>query len=277
MIHLGQYNTLKILRFTPPGAYLGDDEENVVLLPNKYLTEDLEVDQEITVFIYLDTHERIVATTLHPYIHLNTFNYLKVHSTSPFGAFLDWGLEKHLFVPFKEQLVKMEVGKYYCVYLYIDDATQRLVASARIKRHLETERIVVKEGDEVDLLVCESTDLGKNVIINDTYSGLVYTNHLVKNVQRGERCKGYITKVREDGKMDVSLEKPGFQKIEPNMQAILNYLNLHHGTMFLTDKSHPDEIRDELGMSKKTFKQVLGQLYKAKKVDLHEDKVVLVK
>jgi len=277
MIHLGQYNTLKILRFTPPGAYLGDDEDNVVLLPNKYLTDDLEVDQEITVFIYLDTHERIVATTLHPYIHLNTFNYLKVHSTSPFGAFLDWGLEKHLFVPFKEQMVKMEVGKYYCVYLYIDDATQRLVASARIKRHLETECIVVNVGDEVDLLICESTDLGKNVIINDTYSGLVYTNHLVKNVQRGERCKGYITKVREDGKMDVSLEKPGFQKIEPNMQAILNYLSLHHGTMFLTDKSHPDEIREELGMSKKTFKQVLGQLYKAKKVDLLEDKVVLVK
>lgn len=277
MIHLGQYNTLKILRFTAPGAYLGDDEDNVVLLPNKYLTPDLELDQEITVFVYLDTHERIVATTQQPLIHLNTFNYLKVHSTSPFGAFLDWGLEKHLFVPFKEQLVKMEVGKYYCVYLYIDDATQRLVASAKIKKFLETERIVVNEGDEVDLLICESTDLGKNVIINDTYAGLVYNNLLVKKVNRGDRCKGYITKVRPDGKMDVSLERPGFQKIEPNMQTILNYLNLHHGTMFITDKSHPDEIREELGMSKKTFKQVVGQLYKAKKIELHEDKIILVK
>ena len=208
---------------------------------------------------------------------MNEFAHLKVNYINKFGAFLDWGLEKHLFVPFKEQLVKMEVGKYYCVYLYIDDATQRLVASAKIKKFLETERIVVNEGDEVDLLICESTDLGKNVIINDTYAGLVYNNLLVKKVNRGDRCKGYITKVRPDGKMDVSLERPGFQKIEPNMQAILNYLNLHHGTMFITDKSHPDEIREELGMSKKTFKQVVGQLYKAKKIELHEDKIVLVK
>jgi uncharacterized protein len=276
MIYVGQYNTLKILRFTAPGAYLGDDEDNVVLLPNKYLSSDLEIDQEISVFVYLDTHERIVATTLHPYIKLNTFEYLTCHSTSPFGAFLDWGLEKHLFVPFKEQLTKMEVGKTYLVYLYLDDATQRLVASARVRRFFETEHIVVKEGDEVDLLICDQTDLGKNVIVNDTYNGLIYNDFIVKNIHKGDRCKGFITKVRPDGKLDVSLERFGYEKIEPNAQKILDYLKLHHGTMFITDKSTPDEIKIELEMSKKTFKQVIGNLYKNRKIAIKNDRITLV-
>lgn len=273
MIHLGQYNTLTILRFTPPGAYLGDDEDNVVLLPNKYLDENMQEGQKIEVFVYLDSHERIVSTTLTPKIELNSFAYLKVNATSHFGAFLDWGLEKDLFVPFKEQNTKMEEGKYYLVYLYMDDATQRLVASARVRRYLETEHMVLNEKDEVELLICDTTELGRNVIVNDTYGGLIYKNDLVKAVKRGDRTKGYVTKVRTDGKLDISLEKPGFQKVEPNSQVILDYLQAHNGIMHITDKTDPDTIREELGMSKKTFKQALGILYKKRLVLIEEDKV----
>ncbi len=276
MMHIGQYNTLTVLRHTAPGAYLGDDEDNDVLLPGKYVTEDMTIGTEIEVFLYLDSEDRIVATTEKPLIELNSFEFLKVKEVTHFGAFLDWGLEKDLLVPFKEQSLKMEEGKYYLVYLYLDDATQRLVASAKVKRFFEMEHIVVKEKDEVDLLICETTDLGKNVVVNDTYSGLIYNSDLFSFLKRGERRKGYVTKVREDGKLDISLEKPGFQKIEPNSQFLLDELKKHEGIIRLTDKSDPDKIRDVLGMSKKTFKQVVGNLYKRRLIAIHEDHIELI-
>ncbi len=276
MMHLGQFNTLTILRFTNPGAYLGDDEDNDVLLPTKYLTPDLSIGDEIEVFLYLDSEDRLVATTEKPMIELNSFEFLKVKEVTHFGAFLDWGLEKDLLVPFKEQSLKMEEGKYYLVYLYLDEATQRLVASAKVKKFFETELIVVKEKDEVDVLICETTDLGKNVVVNDTYSGLIYNSDIFRFLKRGERCKGYVTKVREDGKLDISLEKPGFQKIEPNSEIILKFIEKNEGKLRLTDKSDPDAIRDTLGMSKKTFKQALGNLYKQRLVVIHEDHISLV-
>jgi predicted RNA-binding protein (virulence factor B family) len=170
----------------------------------------------------------------------------------------------------------MEEDKYYLVYLYLDEATQRLVASAKVKKFFETELIVVKEKDEVDVLICETTDLGKNVVVNDTYSGLIYNSDIFKFLKRGDRYKGYVTKVREDGKLDISLEKPGFQKIEPNSEIILKYLEKNEGKLRLTDKSDPDAIRDTLGMSKKTFKQALGNLYKQRLVKIHEDHISLV-
>lgn len=275
MMHLGQYNTLTILRFTNPGAYLGDDEDNDVLLPTKYLTPDLSIGDEIEVFLYNDSEDRIVATTEKPLIELNSFAFLKAKEVTHFGAFMDWGLEKDLLVPFKEQSMKLEEGKYYLVYLYLDDATQRLVASAKVKKFFETEHILVQEKDEVDLLICDTTELGKNVVVNDTYSGLIYNNDIFRPLKRGERCKGYVTKVREDGKLDISLEKPGFLKIEPNSQLILDYLKKNDGIMRLTDKSDPDAVRDLLGMSKKTFKQALGNLYKQRMVELHDDHVSL--
>jgi len=212
MLLLGQFNELQLLRFTSVGAYLGDDEENDVLLPNRYLSPEFEVGQKLRVFLYLDHDERIVATTEIPKLELNTYAYLKVIEATHIGAFLDWGLMKHLFCPFKEQTVKMEEGKYYLVYLYIDDATQRLVASAKVKKYLEKEHIVVEEGQEVELLICDKTDLGQNVIVNDTYGGLIFNNHISKVLNRGERTTGYILTVREDGKLDISLEKPGYQK-----------------------------------------------------------------
>ena len=275
MMFLGQYNTLTILRFTAPGAYLGDDEDNVVLLPTKYIPENAEIGDEIEVFLYLDSEDRIIATTKKPLLELHGFALLKVNEVSHFGAFLEWGIEKDLLVPFKEQNQKMEEGKSYIVHLYLDEATHRLVASSKIKRFLETERILVKENDEVDLLICNTTELGKNVIVNETYSGLIYKNEIIRPLRYGERCKGYVKKVREDGKLDISLEKIGFIKMEDTCQRILDYLSEHEGKMYLTDKSDPDLIREEIGMSKKTFKSAVGILYKQKLVVINDDHIAI--
>jgi predicted RNA-binding protein (virulence factor B family) len=275
MLFLGQFNELQILRFTSVGAYLGDEEGNDVLLPNKYLTPEMELEQKINVFLYLDHDERIVATTEIPYIELNSFAYLKVVETTHIGAFLDWGLIKHLFCPFKEQTIKMEEGKYYLVYLYIDESTQRLTATARVNRYFEKEHIVLNEGDEVDLLVCDQTDLGQNVVINDTYSGLIFNNHLSKKLKRGDKCKGFVSKIRPDGKIDVSLEKLGFVKIDSASQDLINIIKENNGVLFLTDKSEPDLIREHVGMSKKTFKQAVGNLYKQKLISLHKNSIQL--
>jgi len=193
MLHLGQFNELEILRFTSVGIYLGDEEGNDVLLPNRYVDPDFELGQKINVFLYLDHDERLIATTEKPFIELHTFAYLKVVDVTIYGAYLDWGLMKHLFCPFKEQGVKMELDRTYLVYMYLDDATQRLVASAKINKFLEKEHIVLKEEQEVDLLICEQTDLGVKVIINDTYSGLIFQNHISKPVHRGMKSKGYIS------------------------------------------------------------------------------------
>lgn len=276
MIFIGQYNTLEILRFTPPGAYLGDDEDNVVLLPNKYLTKDMEEGQKIEVFVYLDNDQRIVSTTEQPLIELNTFAYLRCVEVTHIGAFMDWGLLKHLFVPFKEQNQKFEEGKYYLVYLYLDDATQRLVGTAKIKKRLEYEIVALEEKQEVDLLICDATDLGRNVIVNDTFSGLIYQDEIFKDLRAGDRCKGYVKKVRPDGKLDISLQFPGFEKTNDAKELILQKLAENLGKLNLSDKSDPDLIRQELNMSKKTFKQTIGVLYKSGVINIEADYIELL-
>ncbi len=277
MLHLGVFNELTILRFTSVGAYLGDDEDNDVLLPTKYIPQGAELGDTISVFLYLDSEDRIIATTLKPLLELHEFGLLKVNQVSHFGAFLEWGIEKDLFVPFKEQHLKMEEGKSYIVYLYLDKATNRLVASSRIKRFLEFEVVRVNEGDEVDLLIHSTTELGKNVIVNDTYSGLIYKNDIIRTLRFGEKCKGYVTKVRDDGKLDIALEKPGFEKLELNSQRLLDIIKSNDGKLYLTDKSDPDRIREEVGMSKKTFKAAVGILYKLRMIQLKEDHIAIQK
>jgi uncharacterized protein len=273
MLFLGQYNELQVLRFTSVGIYLGDEDGNDVLLPNRYVPSNIEIEQKINVFLYLDHDERIVATTEHPLIELNSFAYLKCLEVTHIGAFLDWGLMKHLFCPFKEQQVKMEEGNYYLVYLYIDDSTQRLVASAKIKKFLEKDRILVEENQEVELLIADRTDLGINVIVNDTYSGLIFKNQLSKNLKRGQRTIGYVSNIREDGKIDIILEPKGRVKIEPASQDLLQHLEKNNGILFLTDKSAPDEIREKVGMSKKTFKQTVGNLYKQRLIKINPSSI----
>lgn len=276
MIHLGQFNKLTLLRITPPGAYLGDDEENVVLLPTKYIPENVEIGDSIDVFVYLDSEDRIISTTKKPYLELHGFAALKVNQVSHFGAFLDWGIEKDLLVPFKEQKQKMEECKRYIVHLYLDEATQRLVASSKIRKYLEFEHILVQENEEVDLLIADSTELGRNVIVNETYSGLIFKSDISRIVKFGERCKGYVKSIRPDGKLDITLDKIGFVKMESNCERLLEILKEKNGIIYLTDKSDPDNIREEVGMSKKTFKNAIGMLYKQRLITLANNHIKLI-
>lgn len=277
MIEIGKYNTLKIDRDTQVGLFLTDGKDDV-LLPNKYVPKVFEIGDEISVFVYLDHEERPVATTLEPYILLNEFALLRVNYINNIGAFMDWGMEKDILVPFKEQARPMEKGKRYLVYLYMDEKTNRLVASSKTNQFLNNENITLEVGEEVDLIVSHITDLGINVIINEKHKGLVYKDEVYdERIRTGDRTHGFIKTIRPDGKIDVSLQKLGFENIEPNAEKILDELRANRGFLRLNDNSHPEDIKTVLKMSKKTFKKAIGTLYKQKLVELKEDGIYLVK
>lgn len=276
MIEIGKYNTLKVLRETSVGAFLGDDEGHEVLLPGKYVPKEISVDSEIEVFVYRDSEDRLVSTNLRPKIQLHQFAVLQAVMVNQIGAFLDWGLEKNLFVPFREQGTKMLKGRWYMVYLYLDEQTDRLVASAKINRFLNNDQLTVKEGDEVDVMIWETTDLGVNVIINNLHKGLVYHNEFFAQVTPGDIRKGYISKIRDDYKIDVQLQMPGVGNIEPSATRILGILQTKDGFLPLTDNSEPEEIARHLEMSKKTFKKAIGSLYKQKIVMIEKDGIRLI-
>ncbi|MCP9762704.1 CvfB family protein [Lacihabitans soyangensis] len=276
-MEVGKYNTLQILRGTSVGMYLGDEEGNDVLLPHKYIPENAQIGESIEVFIYRDSEDRLIATTLKPLILLNQFAILEVVAATQFGAFLDWGLEKDLFVPFKEQNHKLQKGQYVPVYLYLDEQTDRVVASAKVHKYFKNlDGVDLEEGQEVDLLVFEKTELGHNVVVNNLYKGLVYENETFRRLAWGDTTKGYVKLIRDEGKIDISLQPLGFLKtLEPNQKAILDKLQQSGGTLNLSDSSDPIEIQEVLEMSKKAFKKAIGVLYKDKKIIIKSDSIVL--
>jgi predicted RNA-binding protein (virulence factor B family) len=277
MIEIGKINTLKVARASEQGFYLiGDDPQKSVLLPNKYIPEGLQIGDNIDVFIYKDSSDLIIATTLKPKINLHGFACLKVVDVSKVGVFLDWGLEKDLMVPFSEQKSRMRKGEYYLVYLYIDGESERLAASCKVDHFLERENLTVQVGDEVELLIGDSSDVGVNVIINDLHKGLLFHNEVYKDINPGMRVKGYIKNIREDKKIDVSLQKQGFANIEDTAQQVLDALTNNEGFLNLNDNSHPDEIADRLQMSKKSFKKAIGTLYKQKRILITDTGIQLV-
>lgn len=263
-MQVGKYNTLQVLRATSVGLYLGDAEGNDVLLPHKYIPENIEMGQELEVFIYRDSEDRVIATTLTPSIFRDQFAILEVVATSPIGAFLDWGLEKDLFVPFKEQNHKLQKGQWVPVYLYLDEETDRLVASAKINKFFRNqENIDLEENQKVEILVFEKTDLGYNVVINNLYKGLIYENEIFRRLAWGDQTTGYIKTIREDGKIDVSLQPIGFRHArDENARIILEKLEANGGILHLSDSSDPMDIQEQLGMSKKAFKKAIGGLYR---------------
>ena len=276
MIALGKYNNLEILRDTTVGLFLGDDEGNDVLLPNKYVPEEFEIGDFIDVFCYLDHEERIVATTLIPFVTVNQFQLLQVAEVNEYGAFMDWGLEKHLLVPFREQRNKMQDGQWYVVYCYLDEKTDRLVASNKLDRFLSNDDLTVNALDQVDLVVTRLTDLGWEVIINHKHKGLVYSNEVFKKVSIGDKLKGYIKTIRPDNKIDVSLQPLGYKSLEPAANLIYEKLVANGGVLNLHDKSDPEDIKRMLQMSKKTFKKGVGALYKERKIEIKSDSIRLV-
>lgn len=276
MLDLGVYNTLEILRDRDPGLFLGDKEGNEVLLPNKYVPEEFEIGDQIKVFVYLDSSERVVATTLEPFATVNSFAYLKCTSVSEIGAFLNWGLEKDLFVPFKEQASKMRVDSWYLVYVYLDEETNRLVASSKTNAFLDNSLVLLSSYDEVDLIASHPSPHGWNMIVNQKHLGLVYQDEIFQKITVGDQLKGYIKKVRPDGKIDLTLQRHGYRSIEPNADQILNELRASGGFIDLNDKSDPEDIKEVFQLSKKSFKKAIGTLYKARKITIEKDGIRLV-
>jgi predicted RNA-binding protein (virulence factor B family) len=270
-MQLGKINKLTIKRFAPPGAYLIDLQENEVLLPNKYLTPDMEEGTEVDVFVMKDSSERLVCVTEKPYILLGDCVYLDVVEVNPYGAFVDWGLDKDLFVPFAEQRTRLEIGDRYLFTLLYDFETDRLFGSMKIKKVLIPCTDLSMEGQEVDLLICDEGKLGRNVIVDKRYEGLIFKDQQNQPLQREQECKGYVAKVREDGKLDIRLEVPNDSRYDAAEQKILDTLAAQEGFLALTDKSDPDEVRAVLGLSKKTFKQAIGKLYKHRRITLEAD------
>jgi len=271
MIRLGEYNSLEILRHTSVGLFLGDGEGNDILLPNKYVPESYEIGEKLNVFCYLDYDERPVATNLEPTITINEFQLLKVVDVSEYGAFMDWGLEKHLLVPFREQRNKMREGQWYIVYCYLDKKSNRLVASNKLDKFLSNDELTVRVREKVELVISRQTDLGWEVIINNMHKGLVYANEVFKEIAIGDVMPGIIKEIRTDHKIDVSLQPLGEKILEPAANKIFEILEAHGGYLPLHDKSDPEEIRQELQMSKKTFKKGIGTLYKARKIEIRKD------
>jgi uncharacterized protein len=277
MLELGKINALIAKRRTDNGVYLEDTEGNEVLLPNAYAA-DVSIDDTVECFIYTDSEDRPVASTLMPKLFLGEVALLTVKSVTFMGAFLDWGLPKDLFVPFIEQQYKMEEGKTYAVCLLEDKVTQRLFGSSRIKKHLRNNDAVdYSPGDKVSLYVLDFSDLGINVLIDSKHFGLVYDNDVFVSLNHGDVLDGYIRRIREDGKIDVTLRKFGYDKVEDSTDVIITKLQEHGGELPLSDKSSPEEIETLLNMSKKTFKKAIGGLYKEKRISIEPNKIVLIR
>ena len=274
MIKIGEYNELEIIKQLEFGVYLG--KENVeILMPTKWVPHGAKIGDVLNVFVFRDSDDRLIATTVKPYATANTFAFLEVKQVNAIGAFLDWGMDKDLLVPYREQANQMEEGKSYVVFVYLDEISDRLMASSRLSRFIERDEITVQSGDIADLLVYSKTELGYNAIINDLHSGLIYKNEIFENIRIGDRLKGYVKNIREDHKIDLSLQKSGFELVDDVKWKILNLLKSENGFLALHDNSEPEEIKAKLQISKKAFKKAIGALYKEKLVTLTDKGVKL--
>ncbi len=276
-LELGKFNYLEVVKQVDFGVYLDGGELGEILLPKRYVPEQCEIGDMLHVFLYLDNEERMVATTLTPLVQVGEFACLEVLWVNQFGAFLDWGLMKDLFVPFKEQKMKMQIGKSYIVYAYLDEESYRIVASAKVDRYLSKDFPDYKPGQEVEILIWQKSDLGFKAIIENKFAGLIYDNEVFQDLFTGMKLKAYVKQVREDGKIDLMLQKTGGAKVDDFAQVLLQHIKDEGGTISINDKSDADLIYDTFGVSKKTFKKGVGDLYKKRLITLHEGGISLVK
>jgi len=277
MIAIGKYNQLKVKKTVDFGVYLDGGDDLEILLPTRYVPENTEVDDELEVFIYNDSEDRIIATTERPLAQVGDFAFLKVVGQHQAGAFLDWGLLKDLFVPLSEQAKAMKIGNYYVVYVYLDRITQRIVASSKIEKYLDNEPVDVSEGQEVEITVYDETPMGYKAVVNNKFSAVLYSNEVFINIQLGMKLPAYIKKIREDEKIDLSIHPKGYDAILPLSDKILQYIKQQGGEINITDHSPAEEIYAAFGISKKMYKKALGNLYKQKMIVLNEKNVQLNK
>lgn len=275
MVEVGVYNTLKVSRKVEFGFYL-DDGEDGILLPKRFVPKGLHIGDEVKVFLYHDSDNRIIATTQEPKGIVGDIVELRCVSTTEHGAFLDWGLMKDIFVAKSQQLTRMHTGGDYLVKIYIDEQTGRIAATEKIEKQISNDVLTVKEMDEVDLYVQRETEIGWAMIINNKHLGLLHSNELYRKISVGDKLKGFIKTIRPDNKIDVVLDKPGYARIENEAEKILRLLKEHDGFLPYHDKSEPQEIYDFFGMSKKTFKMTIGALYKQHKINFAKSGIVSV-
>lgn len=274
-VNLGKFNQLEVVKEVDFGVYLDGGDDGEILLPTRYVPDDCQPGDMLNVFIYLDNEERLIATTLTPLVQVGEFAYLEVAWVNQFGSFLNWGLMKDLFVPFREQKMKMQVGRGYIVYAYVDEESYRIVASAKVERYLSKDMPEYKEGELVDILIWQKTDLGFKAIVNNKYSGLLYQNEVFQSIETGMRMKAYVKQVRDDAKIDLELQRGGARKVDDFAEVLLQYLEEHEGYTSIHDKSEADEIYATFGVSKKTFKKAVGELYKKRLIVLEEQGIRL--
>ena len=277
MVEIGKVNTLEVVRETDNGFYLDGRELGEILMPRKFITDEVRTQVWADVFVYTDSEDRLVATTEKPFAMVGEFAFLKVVGTSKFGAFLDWGLPKNLLVPFGEQRAKMTENGNYLVYVYLDLLTNRIAASAKINKYLDNTPPEYTPGQEVQLLIAEETDLGYKAIVNNLHWGMLYRDQLYQEIEPGQRMVGYVNKIRDDEKIDLLAEKPGYEKVDAISQKILDELKQNRGFMAVSDKTSPDMINAMFGISKKNFKKAIGSLYKQRMITFDSDGIRLVK
>ena len=274
-IKIGRYNTLKVARKSENGLYLVAEDESEVLLPNAYVTDEINIGDMVKVFVYTDSEDRVVATKEIPKLTVGEFEFLEVVDTTSFGVFVDIGLQKHILVPKKMQKGNLKVGNKYLFALSLDMQSDRLVCDMRIHRYLDKDVTGAKHLKVVDLLVIAKTPMGYKVIANNSYEGMIYNNEIFSKIEIGDRLKGYLKKVREDGKIDYSINPIGKNKADENSQKVIDTLKLHNGKLPYTYKSDADDIKKVFGMSKKAFKASLTKLLETNKIILTEKGVEL--
>ena len=269
-VKLGKYNQLEVVKTVDFGVYLNGGDDGEILLPSRYVPEGCKPGDVLNVFIYLDNEERLIATTLQPYVQVGEFACLEVAWVNEYGAFLDWGLMKDLFVPFREQKMKMQKGHRYVVHAHVDEDSYRIMASAKVERYLSKELPEYQQGEEVEVMVWQKTDLGYKVIVDNKFGGLVYQKEIFKPLEPGMHMQAFVRQVREDGKIDLTLQKDGLQKVDDFAEVLLQYIKDNDGHTSLNDKSPAEEIYETFGVSKKTFKKAVGDLYKKRLIVLVE-------
>ena len=275
MAEIGKSNILKIIRQVEFGVYLDGEDLGEILLPQKYIPDGIFDGDEISVFIYYDSEDRLIATTEKPLAQVGQFAFLKCIAVTPVGAFLDWGLLKDLLVPFREQRQKLQEGKSYVVYVYLDFTTKRIVASAKVDKFLDNLPVEFESGEEVDLMIYGESEIGYKAIVDEVSSGILYRNEVFQKIRIGDQLKGFVKKVREDDKIDLLLYKPGHQKLDAFSKQIIDYLRANDGIIRLTDRSSPEEIYAAFGFSKKNFKKAIGGLYKQRLIIIEDDRIRL--
>lgn len=275
-VEIGQWNMLKVAKEVDFGLYLDGGDLGEILLPDRYVPDHTEAGDSLKVFICNDSEDRLIATTDMPYAVSDDFAFLKVVSVNEsVGAFLDWGLPKDLLVPFREQQVKMKVGAWYVVRVYVD-ADQRIAASSKLDRFLDQTPIQYSVGQAVDLMICKETDIGYKSVINRAHWGVLYFDDVFKPLKKGQKTRGYIKKLRSDRKIDLCLQKLGYEKVGDMTETILNALKSEGGFISVTDKSPPELIAKQFNVSKKTYKKAIGALYKKRLIKIEPDGIYLI-